>query len=106
MTTQVYLDHFQNMVDVIEHTGGTIGHQPGLEQLIMTKLNIIHEMAAQLDRLTVKKEAQGRFLAVAFILGADTRQFGRLIENLEDDYLQGPNAQLPNHTDRSLQSLE
>ena len=51
------------MVDVIDHTSQTVGHQPGLEQLIMTELNIIPATATQLDRLTAKKEAQGRFLA-------------------------------------------
>jgi len=47
MTTQVYLEQFQSMVDVIDHTGGTVGHQPGLEKLIMTELNIIPGTATQ-----------------------------------------------------------
>ena len=70
MNTQVYLEQFQNMVvDVIEHTGGTIGCQPRLlEQLIMiAELNINQKMATQFDRLAAKK-----FLAVSFILGVNT----------------------------------
>jgi hypothetical protein len=39
----------------------------------------------------VSKDAQERYLAVAFILGADRGRFGRLVEDLENAYLQGQN---------------
>ena len=35
MTTQAYLEQFQNMIDVIGHTGGMVGHQPGIERAMM-----------------------------------------------------------------------
>jgi hypothetical protein len=38
-----------------------------------------------------KKEAQERYLAVAFVLGSDRNRFGKLIEHLENSYLQGQN---------------
>jgi hypothetical protein len=57
------------VVDVIEHTGGTIGCQPRLlEQLLImiADLNINQQMATRFDRLAAKK-----FLAVSFILGVN-----------------------------------
>jgi hypothetical protein len=94
MTTQAYLEHFQNIVDVIEHSGGTIGHQPGTKKMVAHAAGVdvvdIDDMSKE-ERDDLQKDAQLRYLAVAFILGSDRPQFGRLIENIENDYLQGQN---------------
>ena len=45
----------------------------------------------QLDLLIIRQDAQQLYLATAFILGADRNKYGQLIENLENDYLQGQN---------------
>jgi hypothetical protein len=34
MTTQAYLEHFQNIVDVIKHSGGINVHEPGIEKMV------------------------------------------------------------------------
>jgi hypothetical protein len=39
--------------------------------------------------LALKKEAQEQYLATAFLLSANRGRYGRLIEDLERDYLQG-----------------
>ena len=39
----------------------------------------------------LKHTTQVRYLAVAFLLGADRSRYGRLIEDLENDFLQGRN---------------
>jgi hypothetical protein len=50
-----------------------------------------YDTMSEAEKEEVEKEAQGRYLAVAFVLGADRLRYGRLIENLENDYLQGQN---------------
>ena len=92
MTTQAYLEQFQNMIDVIGHTGGMVGHQPGIERDIMRRERSIDPTnATTMQQMEIEKEAQKGYLAVAFMLGSDKARFGRLLENLENDYLQGQN---------------
>ena len=91
MTTQAYLEQFQNMIDVIGHTGGMVGHQPGIERAIMRERGIDPTNATTMQQMEIEKDAQNRYLAVALMLGSDKARFGRLLENLENDYLQGQN---------------
>ena len=91
MTNQAYLEQFQNMIDVIVHTGGMVGHQPGIIRAIMRERGIDPTNATTMQQMEIEKEAQNRYLAVAFMLGSDKARFGRLLENLENDYLQGQN---------------
>ena len=90
-TTQAYLEQLQNMVDVIEHSGGSVGHEPGILGAIAEELNIDLDTVMAAEGEHVCNTAQARYLAVAFILGSDRSRYGRLIENLENDYLQGQN---------------
>jgi hypothetical protein len=55
---------------------------------------VASEKGKAIDAMTDedKKEAQERYLAVAFILGSDRSRFGLLIEHLENAYLQGQNG--------------
>jgi hypothetical protein len=68
MSTQDYLKHFQNMVEVIEHTGGVLGKLPGLEDKLLTmKGQTLSQMTvAEMDALTL--ESQERYLAMVFML--------------------------------------
>ena len=38
-TTQAYLKQFQNMIDVIQHSGGSIHKDSGVEKMILGKKN-------------------------------------------------------------------
>ena len=93
-TTQSYLEHFQNMVDVVKHSGGSIGDEPGIHKALLQEKHItatqLSKQSAD-ERAEFKKEVQERYLAVAFLLGADRARYGRLIEGLENSYLQGQN---------------
>ena len=92
MTTQASLEQFQNMIDDIGHTGGMVGHQPGIERDIMRRERSIDPTnATTMQQMEIEKDAQNRYLAVAFMLGSDKARFGRLLENLENDYRQGQN---------------
>jgi hypothetical protein len=68
-TTQTYLEQFQNVVDVIEHSGGSIGEMAGIENNVMIK------KGATTVSLEIKKEAQEQYLAIAFMLGSDRSRY-------------------------------
>ena len=88
-TTSAYMEKFQNIVDVIEHSGGSIANHPGvLTQLAETK-RVDIDLLSDENLLKLKKEAQEQNLAVAFLLRADRVRYGRLLEDLENDFLQG-----------------
>ena len=88
---QAYLEQFQNAVDVIGYSGGSIGHDPGIKKAVADEKGYEYDTMSETNKKEVEKEAQGRYLAVAFVLGGDRQRYGRLIENMENDYLQGQN---------------
>jgi hypothetical protein len=88
MTTQAYLELFQNTVDVIEHSGGSIGVHPCVETPIVATLAYTHPLS-NAKKATVKKTAQGEYLAIAFILNADRARYASMLQDLKNDYLQG-----------------
>jgi hypothetical protein len=91
-TTAQYLEQFQNLVDVIEHSGGSIGVDGGTIKSVATERGIDLDTATDTTKALLKDVAQQRYLAVAFLLGSDRTRFGRLIENMENDFLQGTNT--------------
>jgi hypothetical protein len=88
MSTQTYLELFQNTVDVIEHSGGAIGNHRGIENIIVKPQGLTMPLTND-ERATVEKEAQGEYLAVAFLLNADRTRYASMLQDLENDYLQG-----------------
>ena len=71
-TTQVCLEQFQNLVDVIEHSGGSIRHDQGIKKIIATERGKNLSTMTSSMREELKRDVQGRCLvAIAFLLGAD-----------------------------------
>ena len=68
-----------------------MGHEPGIEKAVATERGYNYANMTAREKDEVVGEAQSRYLAVGFVLGADRSRYGRLIENLENDYLQGQN---------------
>eukprot|EP00978_Attheya_sp_CCMP212_P038666 scaffold193831_cov29-Attheya_sp.AAC.2 len=88
-TPQVYLEQFQNMVDVIEHSGGTIGDEPGVVNMIMASRNLNMAAIPPEDLAVIMKEARDQCLAMSFLARSDRNRYGQKIEDLENDFLQG-----------------
>jgi hypothetical protein len=86
MTTQAYLELFQNTVDVIEHTGGSIGVKPGIIRAYNRASGYPEDRPLTAAKQVIR---QGIYLGTAFILGPDRARYGKLVENLENDFLQG-----------------
>jgi hypothetical protein len=89
MTTQQYHIQFQNTVDVIKHSGGNIGDDFGVEQMILGEKK--KESMTESEKKILAEDVEQRTLAVAFILCSDRLRFGKLIEDMENEYLQGNN---------------
>ena len=89
VTPQAYLEQFQNTVDVIEHCGGTVGTDPGIAQELVKERNLDVSLLTNEEMEEIRKESQAQYLAVAFVLDADKIRYGKLIEDLENAYLQG-----------------
>ena len=90
-TAQVYLEHFQNVIAVVTECGGSIAGHPGVENLIIAEGGIAREDMTAAQIVAVRETATARSTAMTFLLGCDRSRFGRLIEDLENDYLQGRN---------------
>jgi hypothetical protein len=90
MTCQAYLDKFQNCVEVIEHCGGNIGTDVGLvnETLSTASPPITRSMATPGEIQAAEEYTREKFLACAFILGWDRIRYGKLVEDLENEYTQ------------------
>jgi hypothetical protein len=90
VTNSDYLDQYSNFIDVIEHIGGIIGEEPALLQIKLDRMNIVTVVTALLEQLqTVTEAAKQVYLAVAFLSGSDRNRYGKMLEDLENSYLQG-----------------
>jgi hypothetical protein len=84
-----YLEQYHNIVDVIEHSGGWIGDDPGILEALAGSRSVDLSAITATDLAKFQKEAHEQYLATAFLLGTDRGRYERLIEGLENDYLQG-----------------
>jgi hypothetical protein len=81
MQAAEYLEHFQNHLDVLEAVGATIGPHRGVISMIAGEGEVA--TPAEIN------EASERSIAVAFLNGADKTRYGRLLEDLRNNYLRG-----------------
>jgi hypothetical protein len=90
MTCQAYLKKFQNSVEVIKHCGGDLGIDTGLIDATFATVNpaVTRDTATPETLKAAKKYAREQYLACPFLLGSDCKRYGKLLENLENDYTQ------------------
>jgi hypothetical protein len=83
--TQAYFEYFQDQIDVITHIGGLLGN----DLVLINKT--AKDLGKELEELSVdnKNKAQDEFYAIAFLNGADRIPYGKLLDGLQNDYLQG-----------------
>ena len=87
ITVKEYFIQFQNLVNVIKHSGGNITDDDGMETFVLNGRNKTTMNAEELD--TLATEVENRLLASAFLMCADRQRFGRLIESIENDFIEG-----------------
>jgi hypothetical protein len=85
---QMYLDRFQNCVEVIEHSGALIGIEPGLVDATMMTATppMTRATATEAEVAAAEAYTRNKYLAYAFLAGACRHWYGKLIKDLENDY--------------------
>ena len=63
----------------------------GVENAIIAERGITREDLTDADLAEITAETTSRSIAMAFLLGCDRSRYGRLIEDLENNFLQGRN---------------
>jgi hypothetical protein len=86
-SNQEYYDKFNSMVETAEESGVTIGAHPAGVTAALQGLAIDIDMPTVAERFTSVKTATERYLAVAFIIGADKLWYGTLVEEIENEFL-------------------
>jgi hypothetical protein len=87
----VYLKKFNNMVDVLKHSGALVGVQPGMIYNALTEAGTTRAAADSAQLKTAEAKAQETYLTTSFLLASDRNRFGKLIEDIKNDYLLGDN---------------
>ena len=89
-----YLLRFTNLHDIASSMGGNI-HDQAIENIAAEKLFGIKDLQekeiTKSEKNLIQSTAEDMYLAVAFIMHADKRRFGKLQEDLENDYTKGNN---------------
>jgi hypothetical protein len=75
------------MVTTAKESGATIGSHPGGVTEILTHTARDAANPTDVEQNTALKTATDRYLAVAFLLGADRTRYGTLVEEIENEYL-------------------
>jgi hypothetical protein len=87
MTCQEYFERVRNVVEVIKSLGGTLS----------SDMHLIDELPAQRARHTDEQRREAREQIVdkkvvyGILVRADRNRYGKLIEEIENDYLMGNN---------------
>ena len=89
--TQAYLEQFQNVVAVVTESGGSVAGHDGVENTIIAEGEVYREDMTEAQLTAVKEEATAQSTAMAFLLGCDRSRYGRLIDDLENVFLQNRN---------------
>ena len=93
LPTADFHTQFMNLVAVVKHCGGSAAWDDiGVEEMILRdkgKTSKVGMTKAEMKALS--EDVEQRSLAVAFILCSDRLRFGKLIEDMENNYLQGYN---------------
>jgi hypothetical protein len=90
VTPQEYHEQFMNNVEVVAFCGGSIGMSPRLVAgTLADETGLDVSTLTKEERQDVRLAARERYLATAFILGADQYRYGKMIRDIENEYLFG-----------------
>lgn len=92
LPTADFHTQFLNSVAVIKHCGGNVWEDNGVEEMILRETGKTNKVGmTKAEMKVLAKDVEQRSLAVAFILCSDGLRFGKLVEDMENSYLQGNN---------------
>ena len=93
MTNPDYLDKFMNLTDMAESYKGTL-HDAAVFKisLLASKVRNMPEVDLDKDeRLIINSIEREIYLSCMFVIASDPKRYGRLVEELENDYTKGNN---------------
>ena len=101
-----YLDRFMNLVDMVESYDAKLYDQAMFK---IAQDSTVYSTTAEADLQDekikmIETTAQEIYLACAFVINSNLRQYGRLIEELENEYTKG-NDNYPHNMVKSHQLL-
>ena len=85
MSTVKYYEQLLSLVNVLDAIKASFGHDPGIQAMVAAEHKKDMEDMDDEDW----QEARDMFLTTAFLLGCDRTRYVKLVENMENDYLQG-----------------
>jgi hypothetical protein len=86
--SQEYYQRYKNQVEVAEHCGVDIGVDLEVIEETLQELGLTMASSTP-DQVKVAKEvSREEYLACAFLLGADRKRYGKLMEDTENVYIQ------------------
>jgi Zinc knuckle len=94
MTAATYLEQFQNLVEVASHTRASAGLHDRVVIDVASEMGVDLTSASRDETIAIQTVAKERFLATTFLLKSGWSRYGRLIEDIENAYIQGMNRYL------------
>ena len=88
-TVGEYYEQFKNQTDVLIHISAAIGDDQAIMNQFLRSQGIDVDDATDAQQETAETEVIQWYLALAFLMGSDQSQFGRLLEKLENDFTAG-----------------
>ena len=85
----MYYEKFKTAVEVVKEMNGSLGRDMGMTLYHLQKNNLTWEGATMKEKELASDQGHEGYMATAFILGSDRRRYGRYIEDLQNDFLQG-----------------
>ena len=84
-----YYEQFNNIIDMLEHCGESLGEDEGIITKVLEHHDIDVRTATPTQKENARIEAQEWYYGLAFLMGADRVRFGWYLEDLENDFTQG-----------------
>ena len=84
-----YYEQFNNIIDMLEHCGASLGEDEGIITKVLEHHDIDVRTATPTQKENARIEAQEWYYGLAFLMGADRVRFGQYLEDLENDFTQG-----------------
>ena len=89
MSDSEYLEKFRTKLSVIESAGGTINLHSGAVDDELMKATVTTTTASPAQLATACAAAKGRWEAVSFLLRSDQHRYGKLVQELANDFNKG-----------------
>ena len=89
MSDSEYLEKFRTQLDVLKSAGGDICRHPGMITDELITLGVTAENATRQQLATCTTNARERFEGALFLLKSNEQRYGRLVQELANDYNKG-----------------